>query len=397
MSYERALLVDDDPVFRALAEDMVLDAGVASTKVAENGHQALACLDSGYAPDLLMCDLNMPTHDGVSLMRSLADRGYPGNVLIVSGEAGAVIEAVSRLARLQGLNVIGALRKPLSTLALEEALSASRLTDRQMQSTLAHAGSHDEGIDCGVLQPHFQAKVSLVDRSITGAEALMRVQRSGGEFVSPMPCIQLAERNGSINELTLRMARAVAGHARTFVSNGKLLPVALNISPASLKCRDFPDLLAEAVESAGAMCSQFTLEITETGIVEYGPDALEILVRMRIKGFGLSVDDFGTGHSNIDRLRRYPFTELKIDQSFTRAACTDGFARASVEMSVRLAREMGLKVVAEGVETVEMWNLLASLGVDEAQGFLMAKPVGPAAFAILLNEGLPELHKAIAA
>jgi EAL domain-containing protein (putative c-di-GMP-specific phosphodiesterase class I) len=118
---------------------------------------------------------------------------------------------------------------------------------------------------------------------------------------------------------------------------------------------------------------------------------------MRIKGFGLSVDDFGTGYSNIDRLQMYPFTELKIDQSFTRNALREAFARACVETSVRLAKELGLKIVAEGVETQEMWNFLADLGIDEAQGFLMARPMPPAEFAKLLARGLPPLQQTLRA
>jgi len=143
--------------------------------------------------------------------------------------------------------------------------------------------------------------------------------------------------------------------------------------------------------------SQVTLEVTETRLVEYGPRALEVLSRLRIKGFGLSVDDFGTGYSNIDRLRMFPFTELKIDQSFIRNALTDAFARACVETSVRLAKELGLKIVAEGVETREMWDFLAGLGIDEAQGFLMARPMPPAEFAKLLARGLPAFQESLIA
>src|SRR5262249_28433218 len=127
-----------------------------------------------------------------------------------------------------------------------------------------------------------------------------------------------------------------------------------------------------------------------------GPRALDVMTRLRIKGFGLSVDDFGTGYSNIDRLQMFPFTELKIDQSFTRKALEEAFARACVETSVRLAKELGLKVVAEGVETREMWDFLAGLGVDEAQGFLMSKPLPPADFRNLLARR-PVLGKSNAA
>src|SRR5689334_5521263 len=100
MSYRQALLIDDDPVFRAVAEDMILDAGVAVVEMAENGIEALDKLDAGLTPDLLICDLNMPAHDGVSVIRSLAERRFPGKVLIVSGEANSVIETVAKLAKM---------------------------------------------------------------------------------------------------------------------------------------------------------------------------------------------------------------------------------------------------------------------------------------------------------
>lgn len=389
MSYAQALMVDDDPVFRALAEDMVLDAGVQSVETADNGLDALAKLDAGYAPDILICDLNMPAHDGVSLIRSLADRRFPGRVLIISGEEPSVIETVAKLARMQGLNIIGSIRKPLTPDALEAVFARSAPAPKKTAELApAQPSLLDAAINRGGLHPFFQAKVSMATGVITGAEALARIAVTATEFANPVPYVELAERNNRIDDLTIALTHAVARHAKTFFSAGKPLPVAINISPVSLQRRDFPDILADAVQAAGLPCSQVTLEVTETRLVEYGPDALEVMSRMRIKGFGLSVDDFGTGYSNIDRLQMYPFTELKIDQSFTRGVLTDAFARACVETSVRLAKELGLKIVAEGVETVEMWNYLANLGIDEAQGYLMAKPMASGDFLKLLERGV---------
>lgn len=392
MSYRQALLVDDDPVFRALAEDMILDAGVGHVDCAEDGAEALAQLEAGAAPDLLVCDLNMPAHDGVTLIRALAERRFAGKVLIISGEASGVIETVAKLARMQNLQIIGSIRKPLTMEALAAALErGAPAAAKKAEHAPAAASLLDAAIERGALHPFFQAKVSMADGKISGAEALARIAVTQTDFANPVPYVELAERINRIDDLTIAMTRLVAGHARTFFVGGQPMPVSINISPASLKRLEFPDLLAEAVQQAGVPCSQVTLEVTETRLVEYGPDALDIFSRMRIKGFGLSVDDFGTGYSNIDRLQMYPFTELKIDQSFTRGALTDGFARASVEMSVRLAKEMGLKIVAEGVETQEMWNFLADLGVDEAQGFLMARPLPPVEFSKLLARGLGDL------
>jgi EAL domain-containing protein (putative c-di-GMP-specific phosphodiesterase class I) len=144
--------------------------------------------------------------------------------------------------------------------------------------------------------------------------------------------------------------------------------------------------------------SQVTLEVTETRLLDYGPAALDIFARLRIKGFGLSIDDFGTGASNIDRLQMYPFTELKIDQSFTRSALTDGFARASVEMSVRLAKEMpASRSSPRASRRSRCGPSWQDLGIDEAQGYLMAKPMPPDAFLTLLANGVPQIPRAIQA
>jgi EAL domain-containing protein (putative c-di-GMP-specific phosphodiesterase class I) len=255
----------------------------------------------------------------------------------------------------------------------------------------------DAAIERGALHPFFQAKVSMKDRRIVGAEALARIAITQTDYANPVPYVELAERNNRIDDLTFVMTRVVALHAKDFFVDGQPMPVSINISPVSLRRLDFPDIMANAVEGAGIPASRVTLEVTETRLLDYGPEALDIFARLRIKGFGLSVDDFGTGASNIDRLQMYPFTELKIDQSFTRNAPNDAFARTSVEMSVRLAKNMGLKIVAEGVETEEMWTFLADLGIDEAQGFLMARPMPPAEFLKLLERGVPQLQQKLSA
>ena len=389
MSHQQALIVDDDAVFLAFAEDMLLAAGCAAVETAETAPSAVVRLDAGFRPDLIVCDLNMPTHDGVGLIRALAERRYAGKVLIVSGEPNPVIDAVSRLARMQGLRVIGSIRKPMTPLALMAALAGGeRGQKKDISEQLAATPSLlDAAIERGALHPFFQPKVSMLDGRVTGAEALARIATSASDFADPVPYVQLAERNNRIDDLTIVMARAVAKHACGFVIGGRPLPLSVNISPISLRRLDFPDILRDAIESAGLPASLVTLEITETHLLEYEANALEVLSRMRLKGFGLSVDDFGTGYSNIDRLRMFPFSELKIDQSFTRNALTDAFARAAVETSVRLAKELGLKVVAEGVETPEMWDMLADLGIDEAQGYLIARPMPARDFARFLARG----------
>lgn len=391
MSYRQAFMVDDDPVFRALTEDLLLDAGVGDVQTAEHGLDALAQLDGGLTPDLIVCDLNMPAHDGVSLIRSLADRKFPGKVLIISGEDAPVIDAVAKLAKMQGLQIIGSIRKPISLDRLKDVLTravpASRPPVRGLEP--AQPALLEAAIERGALIPFFQAKVCMRTCQIVGAEALARIVVTHDQYANPVPYIELAERTDRIDDLTLTLAGAVAHHVKDYAVNGERMPISINISPNSLRNREFPDQLTKMIEAGGLSCSQVTLEVTETRLMEYGPDVLETMARMRIKGFNLSVDDFGTGASNIDRLQMFPFTELKIDQTFTRHVFTDSFARAAVESSVRLAKELNLKIVAEGVETPELWRFLADLGVDEGQGYLMAYPLAPQDFASLLWRGIP--------
>ena len=241
----------------------------------------------------------------------------------------------------------------------------------------------EAAIERGALHPFFHAKVSLATRRIVGAEALARIATPTSGLVSPVAYVELAERNQRIDELTFVMAKQVAKHAAEFDG----LPCSINISPLSLERVAFAEQLAAAITEAGLACTQFTLEVTDSRVLEYGAHAFETMTALRGLGFGLAIDDFGAGASNIDRLRNYPFTEVKIDPAFTRLAIDEAFAKAALVSCVRLARDHGIKVVAEGVETQEMWEFMTWLQVDEAQGFLLHRPMQPADFRELLKKG----------
>lgn len=247
----------------------------------------------------------------------------------------------------------------------------------------ASASLLEAAIERGGLHPFFHAKVSLATRKIVGAEALARIATPTSGLASPAAYVELAERNHRIDALTFVMARQVAKHVAEFDG----LPCSINISPMSLERADFADHMAAAIADAGLSCKQFTLEVTESRVLEYGANAFETMTALRAHGFGLAIDDFGAGASNIDRLRNYPFTELKIDPAFTRLAMDEAYAKAALVSCVRLARDYGLRVVAEGVETQPMWDFMTWLKVDEVQGFLLHRPMQPADFRELLKKG----------
>lgn len=256
-------------------------------------------------------------------------------------------------------------------------------SDARQRGATASASLLEAAIERGGLHPFFHAKFSLATRQIVGAEALARIATPTAGLASPAAYVELAERSQRIDALTFVMARQVAKHVAEF--NG--LPCSINISPLSLERPEFADQIAAAVTESGLASSQFTLEVTESRVLEYGARAFETMTALRAHGFGLAIDDFGAGASNIDRLRNYPFTEVKIDPAFTRLAMDEAYAKAALVSCVRIARESGLRVVAEGIETQEMWDFMTWLQVDEVQGFLLSRPLQPADFKDLLKKG----------
>ena len=161
--------------------------------------------------------------------------------------------------------------------------------------------------------------------------------------------------------------------------------MSINISPTSLARHGFADRLAEAVAAAGAPCSLFTLEVTDRVATLPSASTRAAMQALRDFGFGLSADDFGAGHAGVDRLASLPFSEVKIDAAFTQLAMEEAFARKALDACVDIAGRQGLRVVAKGVETPEMWAFVQDLGVDAAQGFLLHRPTPADAFAAMLN------------
>ena len=193
--------------------------------------------------------------------------------------------------------------------------------------------------------------------------------------------IRVAEEEGLIRELTWQMAKRVIWE---YDSIKEVIPndfkVSFNISTDLLTNTKFCEQFTNYVRQSGAKASNIVLEITESKIPDDVSVALEGLTRLRLMGFGLAIDDFGTGYSNMESLRLFPFTELKIDQQFVVNARHDTFAWACVEASVKLAKQLKLRTVAEGIESEFESTLARAHEIDEQQGYLFSKPMPRAEF-----------------
>jgi EAL domain-containing protein (putative c-di-GMP-specific phosphodiesterase class I) len=190
-----------------------------------------------------------------------------------------------------------------------------------------------------------------------------------------MEFIPFAESSAFIDPLTHWLAEAACKQLRAWDTEGLVFDVALNISAHTLHEPRLADVLDDYCGEADVMPARVTLELTETAAMRDAAQMLEVLTRLRLKGFKLAIDDFGTGYSSLVQLHRLPFTEIKIDRTFVADCTRSDESRSIVRVVIDLAHALGMKAVAEGVESADVLDLLRQLGCDEAQGYFIARPM----------------------
>ena len=232
-----------------------------------------------------------------------------------------------------------------------------------------------ERLDSGALVVHYQPVLEVATGTIVAVEALARVLGDDGRIVPPQAFIAQAERSGLIDRLGTLVARRACADIAAARAEHPGLRVSVNVSPRQLADAHLVDTVAAALADAGLEPGALTIEITETSSLAAVPDAAEVVAALSSMGVEIALDDFGTGASSLELIRTLHVDELKIDRSFVRGVATDDVDRDIVETVIDLARRRGLRVVAEGVETIEQADALAGLGCGHLQGFLYSKPV----------------------
>jgi len=229
----------------------------------------------------------------------------------------------------------------------------------------------------GELRLHYQPKVALRTGRVLGVEALVRWQHPRRGWLLPGMFIDVAEQTGLVRPLTEVVLRQALADCRRWRDEGLELNVAVNLSARTLLDAALPDLVGHLLREHGLSATCLELEVTESAAMQDPVRALEVLHRLRSLGLRLSVDDYGTGHASLAYLSRLPVDTLKIDRSFVSTMEIDASDHAIVRSTIDLAHNLGLRVVAEGVETAGALQQLAALGCDDAQGYWLARP-GPA-------------------
>ena len=376
----RVLLVDDDEFVLDFVEDMLSELGIDRLTRALDGNEALALIDStAELPQLLICDLNMPGMDGIEFFRHLAERCFEGGVILSSGSDMNLLKSVELLLKAHGLHFLGALQKPIEQAALLAVLMRfANAEPKYYGYSSMQMLSPEEiraGLETGCVEGFFQPKVAIADRRVVGAEFLARWRHPERGLIPPVAFITVAEEYGLIDSLTMEVFRQAMGRLGEWTRQGHDLKVSVNVSMDNLDRLDLPEEFANIARQAGVETGRVMLEMTESRLMHNLATCLEIITRLRLKGFGLSVDDFGTGYSSMEKLKLLPFTELKVDRAFVFGAAGDASAHRILELSVQIGKALGMRIVAEGAETWEDWDLAAAAGCDEVQGYVIAKPM----------------------
>ncbi|MEJ0071140.1 MAG: EAL domain-containing response regulator [Pseudomonadota bacterium] len=335
-----------------------------------------------------MLDLQLGAADGVEQLRFLHTRRYDGVIVLMSGFADRVLQAARELGQSLGLAVVAVVSKPATNDQIKALLDGFMAYRTQQPSDPVAARSApvelepltaarvDQGLSSGELALDYQPIVSATTRQVELLEALARWHHPTRGLVMPDAFIPITEQEPEvIDRLTQWVVRTACARTLQLLAQGVPASIAVNISAKNLRKLDFPDRLLDLVTGQGSSPDALTLEITESAATGDPTVTKDILTRLRLKGFRLAMDDFGTGFSSLKALLGSPFSELKIDKSFVGGMLTSPDARVIVKSTIRLAQEMGLKTVAEGVETQDVQDRLRDFGIDNIQGYHISRPI----------------------
>jgi EAL domain-containing protein (putative c-di-GMP-specific phosphodiesterase class I)/ActR/RegA family two-component response regulator len=379
------LVAEAEPVQRRALIEALGQLGATRVTDVPDGATALRTLQASFTPkvDVAIVDLALGGMDGLELLRAIAALKSTVRLIVVGAQPASVLFSVETLAQAYGIDLLGTIAKPVSSAKLKALLDNFQPPARPRTAPASPAFSFAEvgvGLQQRQFEPFFQPKIELATGQVKGLETFARWRHPEHGVLGPAAFIDALEQNSRVDFLDWTMIELSVERCRQYHDQGIPISISLNLAPETLANPNFIRQVSSCMKRHGVMPDYLTFEMTEGSILNFDADFIERLVRLRMMGFGLAIDDYGTGHSNLQLLARIPFSELKIDRSFVDGASKKRPLGTVLKSCLGLAHSLDRMSVAVGVETRQDWDFLQGLGCTYAQGYHIANPMAASVF-----------------
>lgn len=374
------LVVDDSEIQRLVSSEILRSMGIERIYEAAQGLEALELLGTDQIePAVMLVDLHMPGMDGIELIQEAAKLKPHIAIIIVSSADNTLLDTLGSMVRACKMTMLGALSKPLDgKLLLDKLLGYQPLALPLMPARSRIRPSAldiKRAIRLNQIKPFYQPKVALKQAQVMGFEAVARWCDPLKGVISPSEFIDVATDYSLLKDLTLSMLDSVLADMNAWNSLGLFPSISLNLDVSLLEDPSFANHIIRSVKHANISPTKILLEITESALMKDQAVALGTIARLKLHGFGFSIDDYGTGFSSMQQLSHIAFSELKIDRSFVCRVGESEHLCNIVQSALDMGQRLGLKTVAEGVETLAELQVLRDMGCDEIQGYLFSRPM----------------------
>ena len=379
------LVAEADTAQRRSLVELLGQLGASQVTDVPDGHFAMQSLDPALGPavHIAIIDLALPGMDGLELIRNLGTAGSPVRLIVTGAQPAGLLFSVETLAQAYGMDLLGTISKPVTAAKLKSLLDNYAPVSRQDARPEGPRFSFQEigiGLQKRQFEPFFQPKIELATGQVKGLEAFARWRHPEHGVLGPNAFIDALVESGRVDFLDWSMIEMSVQQCRVFHDQGIPISISLNIAPETLGHPNFVRQITGCLGRHKLMPDYVSFEISESAVLNTDPHFIERLVRLRMMGFGLAIDDYGTGRSNLQLLARIPFSELKIDRSFVDGASKRRPLGTVLRSCLGLAHSLDRMSVAVGVETRQDWDFLQDLGCTYAQGYHIANPMEAAAF-----------------
>ncbi|WP_239694235.1 EAL domain-containing response regulator [Pseudomonas sp. 58 R 3] len=373
----RIMILGDHASQRAIVVSLFRRLGHAALE-ATHAIEALAILESVGGVDVVLCDLSMSDMDGLEFLQHAAQRGWLHGVIVSGHQPPGINQALQQFTRLLGVRLLGHVDKP-TTLNQLEGLLHRHLRDGGIAPEVSPAlplftpTQVCEALAAGQLHAYYQPKFSLWTQEMVGVEVLSRWQHPLYGLLPAMAFMPVLERSGMLDDLLfaqMHQALTLQQHVR---ASDMALNLAFNLHAQQLAQGGLSRKIEDVMATFKVPHASVTFELTESGLLDASASSLACLMRLRLLGCNLSLDDFGAGYSSLQRLCQLPFNEIKLDAEFVRGMTADPRCRAVIHSTLALGDSLGMTVVVEGIETREQQRQLLAMGCRVGQGYVYAR------------------------